>query len=292
MKKNNISLRFFATMILALLLTGCVKSSDGLLNDADALATAVEATVQARLSTQLALPTATLPATQAVVATPATTPTNVAYGCLKASMVNETVVDGTLVQRAFPFTKTWKIRNTGSCAWPTSFKFVFVGGDAMGAPSAINLPMAVEAGQILDISLDMVAPAEDGTYTGYWSLQSDAGVNIAPFSVQIVVAEEGGAFTVTNVETTFLDVENLACPFTHEYEVKITTNGAGTVSYYVEDSVSGVGVTQSVNFATSETKISQHTMEILREGSYWMLVYVSKPNGKFFGPFTFTVACD
>jgi hypothetical protein len=56
------------------------------------------------------------------------------------------------------FTKTWKVQNSGSCAWDAGFKFQLSGGDAMGA-TAVTLPAAVAAGATYDISVPMTAPS-------------------------------------------------------------------------------------------------------------------------------------
>jgi hypothetical protein len=72
------------------------------------------------------------------------------------------------------FTKTWKVKNTGSCAWDAGFKFQNTGGEAMGA-TAVTLPAAVASGQTYDISVPMTAPNKTGTLRGNWRMATAAG---------------------------------------------------------------------------------------------------------------------
>jgi hypothetical protein len=72
------------------------------------------------------------------------------------------------------FTKTWKVKNTGSCAWDAGFKFQNTGGEAMGA-TAFTLPAAVAAGQTYDISVPMTTPNKTGTLRGNWRMATAGG---------------------------------------------------------------------------------------------------------------------
>jgi hypothetical protein len=73
------------------------------------------------------------------------------------------------------FTKTWRLKNTGSCTWTTSYSVVFASGEQMSAPSSVNLPHNVAPGQTVDVSVQMKAPAANGTYKGQWKLRNASG---------------------------------------------------------------------------------------------------------------------
>jgi hypothetical protein len=100
--------------------------------------------------------------------------------------------------------KTWRLRNTGTCSWTTAYSLVFTGGDQMGAPAAISLPRSVIPGQIIDLSVNMIAPAFSGTYRGAWELRNLSGKLIGtgatfsdPIWVQVKVnktALDGAAY--------------------------------------------------------------------------------------------------
>ena len=74
-----------------------------------------------------------------------------------------------------PFTKTWRIKNSGTCTWTTAYKLVFVGGDKMSAPTSAALPINVAPAQTVDLSISLLAPDAAGHYEGYWQLQSADG---------------------------------------------------------------------------------------------------------------------
>ena len=103
-------------------------------------------------------------------------PTVAPSGCDKASFVADaTVPDGTIFSPGAAFTKTWRLRNTGSCAWTTSYKLIYYSGEQMGAPTAVNLPWNVSSNQTVDISVNMVAPTTAGEYRGFWILANANG---------------------------------------------------------------------------------------------------------------------
>jgi spore germination protein YaaH len=90
--------------------------------------------------------------------------------CLKSAYVADvTVPDNTRFEQGESFVKTWRVRNSGSCAWPDDTQMVLVSGDALGAPKSVNVG-AVAAGENKDISIDMTAPDTDGGYKGTWQL--------------------------------------------------------------------------------------------------------------------------
>ncbi len=121
-------------------------------------------------------------ATEVVIPTtaqPTLTPTSTVQTvpCNWAAYVKDvTIPDYTTMEPGTTFTKTWRVKNIGSCTWTTDYNFVFVSGKAMSAPSRIGLPGTVLPGQTIDISVLMEAPDTDGTYAGNWML-ADANGN-------------------------------------------------------------------------------------------------------------------
>jgi hypothetical protein len=85
-----------------------------------------------------------------------------------------TVPDDSLFNGGVKFTKTWRMRNDGECVWETGTVWVFIGGDLLGAESPVGVELS-EPGRIVDVSVDMVAPAAPGTYKSYWRLQRPNG---------------------------------------------------------------------------------------------------------------------
>ena len=96
--------------------------------------------------------------------------------CDKVQFVSDvTVSDGTTFAPGQTFTKTWRLKNVGACAWSTSYQMVFFSGEQMGAPSAAAFSRAVEVGQTIDISVPMIAPSAAGSYRGYWMFKNASG---------------------------------------------------------------------------------------------------------------------
>jgi len=113
-------------------------------------------------------------------------------GCYGMAFVSDvTVPDNTPMDPGEDFTKTWKVQNSGSCAWDAGFKFSFVSGNAMDGPT-YTLPAAVAAGATTDISVAMTAPTASGTVRGDWQLYTASGQAI-PGGVYVQIVVGGGA---------------------------------------------------------------------------------------------------
>ncbi|MGC8960067.1 MAG: NBR1-Ig-like domain-containing protein [Chloroflexia bacterium] len=87
----------------------------------------------------------------------------------------ENYPDGSVVQPGQSIDKWWRMRNTGSTTWGSGYQLVFVGGDQMGAPAAVDVPSAAP-GQEVDIHVPMTAPSAGGTYQGNWRMRNAQGV--------------------------------------------------------------------------------------------------------------------
>jgi hypothetical protein len=87
-----------------------------------------------------------------------------------------TIPDGTELVPGEVFTKTWRLKNTGTCTWTSGYSLVFETGDAMGAPPATQLTTGtVPPGQQIDVSIVLEAPVSAGTYQGYFKLRNTEG---------------------------------------------------------------------------------------------------------------------
>jgi len=83
--------------------------------------------------------------------------------------------DGSVLQPGAQFTKTWRLKNVGSCAWDTDYQLVFFSGEKLGAASSAKFPKSVAIGETVDISINMKAPTETGSYRGYWMFKNADG---------------------------------------------------------------------------------------------------------------------
>src|SRR5512134_3517432 len=87
-----------------------------------------------------------------------------------------TVPDGTRYDPGATFTKTWRLRNIGTCTWTTSYTMVFDSGTQMGSTTSVNLPSNTAPGGTVDVSVNMTAPNAAGHYIGYWKFKNANGV--------------------------------------------------------------------------------------------------------------------
>lgn len=191
-------------LAVALLLSACG------LSEADLQATVTQAvgeavtTVHAQY-TQVALltpsPTNTEPPTSTpdVTETPlvtATSPTTGGAGTgtgtggtcdVMGFLADVTVSDGEEIAANTPFTKTWQVRNAGTCEWSTSYTLIYSSGEQMNGASGQPLSVAVPSGGSTEISVALTAPATAGEYTGWWALANASGQAFGYLSVVIKV---------------------------------------------------------------------------------------------------------
>ncbi|MDO9546754.1 MAG: NBR1-Ig-like domain-containing protein [Pelolinea sp.] len=301
MAKKTIALMI---VLSALMLSACNfplfsnSDDDGAAN---ALATAVSETVQA-LSNQPDLPQdqqQEAPLDQLPTITPLPTltqqavqspPTQTPLPCDKALFISETIPDDTPFASGEAFTKSWTFKNVGTCTWNTDYKMVFSTGDAMGGPVSVNVPAAVAPNAQVAISVNLTAPTDPGTYTGYWKLQADDNEQFG--QVYVRIKTESVLFQVTSVtyympHTTI----NMACPGPLAIKGEITTSTAGQVTYYWTDDQGGQSATKAINFTAAEAKIVDYTMTVNGAGAHWAKLYIDQPNHQLFGPINFTVNC-
>ena len=118
----------------------------------------------------LVLPTFTPPPTATATAT--------ALPCDRAAFVTDvTDPDGSDFYPGQTLTKTWRLRNNGTCTWTSGYSLIFDHGDAMGAPASQQLTTGTVApGQSIDVSVNLTAPGAVGTYRGYFRLRNPSGV--------------------------------------------------------------------------------------------------------------------
>jgi hypothetical protein len=154
----------------------------------EAISTAAVQTAFAQLTLEAPTitPTPTFTNTPNVTTTPkiaqptATKPAPTAASCSNMKFVSDvTIPDGTQMPVGQTFTKTWRVQNTGTCTWTTSYKLVFSYGDAMGGQT-LNLASTVATGASVDLSVAMKVPNKAGKLAGVWALADDRGQYFGP----------------------------------------------------------------------------------------------------------------
>jgi hypothetical protein len=298
------SSRLLSTILfLALVLSACnLPASTQEPEGPGAVLTAAAQTVEANL-TQLAVqntPTVSVQLTSTpvlVTVTPAVasptagSPTSGAPAatgtsdCDDADFVTDvTIPDGTVLDQGESFTKTWRLKNAGTCSWTPSYAVVFSNGDSMNGPASQALTANVNPGQTIDISVNLKAPSTSGNYTGYWKLRNAAGVMFATFYVDIKVGGSG-VFAVTGVN---LSVSGSCGNF--QIKADVTTNSAGTVTYnwVRSDGATDTEVHPELIFDSAGTKSVTTSWSTTASGNKWMDIYIDKPNHQQFGRANFS----
>lgn len=298
--KNNF--RVINILIMAVIFL----ASCNLPNDQSVQATAAAQTVEALTSatplfnsTPSITPTAAtftpFPTLNVNTNTPAATATS---NCNIAQFLTDvTIPDGTILAPGASFTKKWRLKNIGSCAW-NGFSMAFDSGDSMGGPAS-KAVAAVNPGQEVDLEVSLTAPSTVGNYRGYWRLVTNGNV-----LVPVVNGYQGKSFYVDIKVQNAVTATNTTGPFAvtgvtfsnsggcggFNTTANITTSGAGSVTYHW---VRSDGATDTVShpaivYGAAGTQTVSTSWSASAAGTYWIDIYIDTPNHQQFGRATFT----
>jgi len=141
--------------------------------------------------------------------------------CDQAQYVKDvTIDDGTTFAPGETFTKTWRLRNAGTCTW-SGYSLVFDSGDAMNGTSPVTIG-TVNPGQEVDLSVTFTAPSTSGSYRGYWRIRNTSGVLIP-----VLGGTQGKSF--------FVDIKVAAASAGFDLHTRASsatwTSGAGNITF-------------------------------------------------------------
>lgn len=291
-----------ASLILCLTLTlgacnlpGSTREPEA--QNAEAVLTAAAQTVEANLTqsaiqntptVQVAPTNTTAPPTFTLAVSPTSgiPAATATQNCDDSDFVADvTIPDGTVFDPNESFTKTWRLKNSGTCSWTPSYAVVFSDGNSMSGPATQALTGNVDPGQTLDISVNLQAPATPGTYRGDWQLRNAAGKTFGTNFYVTIDVSGGGPFAVTSVN---MSVSGGCGNF--QIQADITTNGAGSVTYkwIRSDGATDTNVHPDVVFDSAGTKSVNTSWSTTASGSKWMDIYIDSPNHQQFGRANFS----
>lgn len=92
-----------------------------------------------------------------------------------AFVTDVTIPDNTPITAGTPFTKTWRVSNTGTCVWGPDYTLSHYSDERMSAPASVPLPVTFP-GQSADLSVDLIAPNSPGTRRGNFVIKNPAGL--------------------------------------------------------------------------------------------------------------------
>ena len=291
-----------ALVSIMLLISACGSSAQ---KDSE-ISTAVAQTVQAgdsltKIASQLTIaPQSTLPAATSALAV---TPTNAATlvsappdpNCVSASLVSENPPDGVLLKPGQYYWKTWTLMNTGTCTWNQSYSLFFWNGDLMGGLTSYPLDDEISPNEQKEISIYLKAPDTEGTFTGYWRIQTPWNSNFGvgpsnePFYVQVVVSSDAEpAFGISNVSYNLVRDPAAGCPTNVRYTlyVTITTNGPYKFSYFWNQSDGNESNVKNIELTEAGSKTISREWTIGKGDSpnpRWIEFVVTSPEHKEYG---------
>jgi hypothetical protein len=302
--------RIVTTLIaIALLASACAspKPQDSVIS------TAVAQTVQAEQSLATLIPATPTPEVPPpdVTPTPAVTPTNPATllsapadpNCAKASLVSENPPDKVQLKSDEYFWKTWTLQNSGTCTWTTAYKLIYQSGDLMGGLTSYPLPDDVAPGEQTTISIYLQAPAAQGTFTGYWRIQTPwqssfgVGAYDQPFYVQVVVSDaKKPRYGVTNVTYELVRDPPTGCPTNVRFTVYATiiTDGPTEVDYQWLQSDGNNSSSKPANFKEAGTMTVSREWMIGKGDSHnprWAQIVILEPKYQEFGKVAILNVC-
>ena len=168
-----------------------------------ALAVALCSLLSACRTPTPASPTAAQPTTTSTPAPPSgtDTPTSPPGACVLDLdyLEDVTIPDGSVLPPGSAFVKIWRIFVGGTCLEPRELELVFESGDVMGGPASVPLG-PVSAGQTLDVSVELTAPNEPGSYRSNWRLRDDTGT-VFPLRLYVAIVVPSPTETTTVTPT-------------------------------------------------------------------------------------------
>jgi len=228
------------------------------------------------------------------------TPTQTPLPCNKPNFQSETIPDDSEFEPGENFTKTWTVRNDGTCAWTTDYRLVFTSGDQMNGPSAKAFSNTINPGENVTLSVGLTAPASDGTYTGTWVIEANDGERFGNYWTTIVVGdaeeESGTNFKVTSVDFSSSEQMKVGfCPHMFNLQAEITVNEKGTVKYHWIVSNGYESGIETLTFDSAGTKTAILNKNFSCSGtstcSYVIELYVDSPNNQKFGTWVIAIHC-
>jgi hypothetical protein len=146
------------------------------------------------------------------------------YACNRAQFIRDvTVPDGSHFEPGETFTKTWRLRNVGTCTWDTTYALVLTDGNNFSVATSQALTKNVPPWSYVNLTITgMTAPSAPGKYRSSWKL-SDG-------STEFGVGWGGGVaiFAEINVVTP----PSVTYDFTAEAPSAIWTSGVpGSLSF-------------------------------------------------------------
>jgi len=223
-------------------------------------------------------PTSTLEPTALPISSPTAIPqptatfAPVSTSCQdSAQYISDDRLDGTTYAPNTPFTKTWAVKNTGSCTWDNTYLVYQISGALMTQQPGywiVQQGQTVAPGQTVNISIGMTSPVGNGNYASYWGLKKEngqlmpiqGGANGNSFYVKIKVNDGSvaiGKITAASIAIELEQGSGAVCTANSTYFVhaRITADGPMTAAYEIG---STAGQIPAGNFQDANNSLSPY----------------------------------
>jgi uncharacterized protein YkwD len=219
---------FIVTMLLTLMLSACnpQAATEPAVPTSTATETQAPTATESPISETPAVTEISPPVATATAETPR--PTNDPNCTNSAAFVSDvTIPDNTTLGAGTPFTKTWRVSNTGTCIWGPDYTLTHYSDELMNAPASV--PLAVTyPGQTADISVNLTAPNSTGSHRANFVIKNPAGLIMK-------VNEDSRLWLIINVTT---DTTNATA---------VSGSGAGLVTATCAFSAEPAVITETIN---------------------------------------------
>lgn len=112
----------------------------------------------------------------------------------------EPYIDGAVVAPGHVFVKGWRIRNTGTATWTSSYALAFVSGTNLATVTSVPLP-PLAPGQVGTVNVPMTAPLTPRLYRSTWRLRTPAGADFGSSVFALIEARAEAPGSGTCVDT-------------------------------------------------------------------------------------------
>jgi hypothetical protein len=238
----------------------------------------------------------------------------------KAAFVADvTIPDGTVISPGAAFTKTWRLQNAGTTNWTASYALDFISGEKMGTITSVPISQSVAPGAQIDVSVDLVAPNNAGSYQGYWKMKNASGQFFNDSVYVLITVGSGGATqpsvtntpgasptsTSTGVPANPISNLNMSvdqdtyqgqCPYTFSFLATFTLNQGATLTYGIEADSDTPGFQfnlpgpQTSTFGPGTYSLP-FQLEFTDTGSGWVRFHVTEPVDVTSNQATFNLTC-
>ena len=104
-----------------------------------------------------------------------------------AEWLRKSPSNGTVFKPRQKFTVHWTIKNTGTAAWRKgTIDYRYLGGDKFHDRARYDMNFVLDPGETIDITVDMHAPKQPGSYETTWVVGLNKG-GLCKMTLAIVV---------------------------------------------------------------------------------------------------------